>query len=75
MIIGTIQDVDENSSTWINGAAMLQFSNVNDALYWAQEQSKGRNTGSQPSGPCLCTVINTNTESVRWWWNGTEQTG
>jgi len=78
MIIGTIIEVAASGSTpgsnTFNGASSQQFYSEADATTWARLQS----------GPldvqgvlirCVCCVTNTDTEVIRWWYNGAEQTG
>ena len=78
MIIGTIIEVAASGSApgsnTYNGASSQQFYSENDAITWARLQS----------GPievlgiairCVCCVTNTDQGIIRWWYNGTEQTG
>jgi len=77
MIIGAITEIGPAANpahTDKNGAAMLHFYTETDAENWALMQS--RNTIVEGYAiACLCTVINTDTNIKRWWYNGTEYTG
>ena len=80
MIIGAIVDVSDTgsgpASNQLNGAALQSFYTMTDALTWARIQSGPFIAGSSSyAARCLCTVINTETEDTRWWYNGVEYTG
>jgi hypothetical protein len=77
MIIGAIIEIgpeNDPGHTDKNGAALIQFYTMLDAVNWAVLQS----TNSPILGEdlsCLCTVIDTEAQTKRWWYNGTEYTG
>ena len=79
MIIGAILEGGDGSGPGTNrqnGFAMLMFYTMNDAITWAELQSGlvvFDTTGAQIY--TLCSVINTETNVKRWWYNGTEYTG
>lgn len=77
MIIGTIKDVTSTTSPYgsANGSAMLHFYTLSDAISWAEIQSQNTPVSGIADFACVCTVINTDDGSVRWWWNGSEYTG
>jgi len=80
MIIGAILETSWSStgaqSQVQNGASILHFYNMQDAETWARIQSEYVAYGTNPEGILtLCTVINTDTELKRWWFNGIEYTG
>tara|TARA_B100000780_G_scaffold125162_1_gene87804 strand:- start:877 stop:1119 length:243 start_codon:yes stop_codon:yes gene_type:complete len=80
MIIGAIIEVDTTGGAGadarLNGAAMMQFFTLKDAVVWAKLQSEAVTTVSGYNAvSCVTTVINSDTEQKRWWFNGTEYTG
>jgi hypothetical protein len=77
MIIGAILETGDNQgagSSRQNGAAMVVFYTMNDAIVWAQTQSVGTPFETN-TVYALCSVVNTDTGVKRWWYNGTEYTG
>lgn len=77
MIIGAILDVSENNdpgSTQFNGASLIHFYTLNDAVTWAELQSATMLTETK-NIRTVCSVINTDDSTRRWWWRGTEYTG
>ena len=79
MIIGAITEVTESGSGFAeryhNGAAMVMFYTNEEAESWAVLQSANNIYGSDSRSIfCLCTVINTETDTKRWWFDGTEYT-
>lgn len=78
MIIGTILDDGAGGtgpgSTQFDGYAMMQFQTVKDAESWALIQSNLLTVGGYTQA-LLCSVINTDVNSIRWWYNGVEYTG
>lgn len=78
MIVGSIIEVAASSSapgaSTYNGASSLQFYSENDAITWARLQSGAiyvQGVGIR----CVCCVVNTSTEVIRTFYNGTEVTG
>jgi len=53
---------------------MIHFYAMADAVAWAESQSQYVSVESA-NVRTLCTVINTDTGTKRWWFNGTEYTG
>ena len=80
MIIGAILEMSYNAggtdSNGMNGSALIQFYTMEQAENWALSQSELVQYGTS-STPLytLCTIINTNTNVKRWWYNGIEYTG
>ena len=78
MIIGTIIEVAASGvapgSNSFNGASSQQFYSENAAIIWARLQS-GPIEVLGVSIRCVCCVTNTDTDTIRWWYNGQEQTG
>jgi hypothetical protein len=80
MIIGAILDVGQSGTgpgaSVVNGAALVTFYTMADAVIWAQLQSENFQSGTNPNNLIPTTsVINTDTGERRWWFNGTEYTG
>jgi hypothetical protein len=77
MIIGSIKDVTSLTAPYgsANGAALLHFYTMSDAITWAELQSQNTAVSGIADFAAVCTVINTDNGSQRWWWNGTEYTG
>jgi hypothetical protein len=80
MIIGAIIETTwtpsgaQTSSS--NGASMMNFYTIDDAIQWAEIQSEVVYFGTNPEPIiALCTVIDTDTGVKRWWFNGVEYTG
>ena len=75
MIIGTLLEPAYNQGgNLMNGATAVVFYTMNDAITWARLQSQGQ----EASGITIrawISVVNTETEVVRWWYNGIEYTG
>jgi hypothetical protein len=77
MIVGSIIEVSDAgnpASGSRNGAALITFYTMNEAITWAEIQSQNKPIDAFNT-VCLCTVINTSTSIARWWMNGTEYTG
>jgi hypothetical protein len=80
MIVGSITEMTDSGSgapeRYHNGAAIVIFYTMADAEVWALLQSSNTTYGSPNQYlRCLCTIINTETSTKRWWFNGTEYTG
>ena len=80
MIIGSIIDVDWSNtgsqSSGTNGATSVVFYTEHDAITWARIQSQQVIYGTDSySTSCLIVVVNTDDETRRWWYQGTEYTG
>jgi hypothetical protein len=79
MIIGSILEtsIDNAAQTsGMNGNSLLLFNTTNDAVEWAIAQSQRIVYGSTGQViNALTMVINTKTNSRRWWFGGTEYTG
>lgn len=77
MIIGAIKDstnlLSPHGSS--NGAALMHFYSMADAIAWAILQSSNTPVSGIADFAAVCTVINTETNEQRWFWNGTEYTG
>jgi hypothetical protein len=78
MIIGTIIEVAASASApgaaTYNGASSQHFYSEADAVTWARLQS-GPIYVEGVGIRCVCCVTNTDSEVIRWWYNGTERTG
>lgn len=80
MIIGAILETAPGGSgsqtANLNGAAMVHFYSMQDAIEWARVQSEEVIYGSSDIAVrTLCTVVNTKTGQRRWWYSGIEYTG
>ena len=80
MIIGAILETSWSAtgaqSQVQNGAALMHFYSMSDAEAWARLQSELVTYGTNPEGVyTVCTILNTDTEQKRWWFNGIEYTG
>ena len=79
MIIGAILESGDgqgSGSNRQNGAALVVFYTMADAVSWAELQSTLVLYDTAPSAIyTLCSVINTDTNVKRWWYAGTEYTG
>jgi hypothetical protein len=76
MIIGSIVN-GGNASPGGNGNdgySTIMFYTMSDAVTWATLQSSTVSVEGTDLN-LLCTVINTETNVHRWWYNGTEYTG
>jgi hypothetical protein len=80
MIIGAILETSSSpqggGGSGHNGAALMHFYSMADAIAWAEIQS-GRvvfGTGNAVVY-AVCTVTNTDSGEFRWWYDGTEYTG
>ena len=78
MIIGAILDDGDDGgtpgNTSFDGYTSVVFYTMEDAENWAVLQS-GSVTVSSYTQYYLVSVINTSTNSKRWWYAGTEHTG
>lgn len=79
MIIGAITEVtnqpDGAVNRELNGASLISFYTMAQAITWARLQSELTVSGSVSNETyCLTTVINTNTGVKRWWFSGVEYT-
>jgi phenylacetate-coenzyme A ligase PaaK-like adenylate-forming protein len=80
MIVGAILETANNAagspSSGQNGAALITFYTWNDAINWATLQSEQitYGTGNSPIFT-LCSITNTETSELRWWYAGIEYTG
>lgn len=80
MIIGAITEVTNQPTGVVNrelnGASLISFYTMEQAIMWARLQSEQTISGTAGNETyCLTTIINTNTEVKRWWFNGVEYTG
>ena len=80
MIIGSILETSVNTgasqTATLNGCAMIIFYTMSDAVSWAELQSARVIYGTDPSSLyTLCSVINTDSDTKRWWYGGVEYTG
>lgn len=82
MIIGSIIDVSQQASgvgtNSTNGASLQHFYTMEEAVIWAEMQSERLQFTVSGNDSYLFTatvVINTETNTRRWWFDGTEYTG
>ena len=78
MIIGTILNANASPSNpgevLRDGFTSITFYTITDAVIWAELQSQNFQVASLAQY-CLCSVINTDDSTRRWWYAGTEYTG
>jgi hypothetical protein len=75
MIIATLLEPALNqTANAFNGATAVVFYTMNDAIIWARLQSAEQIAGGSTIRAWV-SVVNTDTEVVRWWYNGVEHTG
>lgn len=75
MIIATLLEPALNqTSNAYNGATAVIFYTMDDAITWARIQSMGQEAAGNTIRSWI-SVVNTDTEVVRWWYNGVEYTG
>lgn len=78
MIVGAIIETTDSTGVperYHNGAALVTFYTMSDAIAWARIQSvQVTFDSSNHRTITLCTVVNTDTNQRRWWFNGIEYT-
>lgn len=76
MIVATLLETFINGglSSGLNGQTAVIFYTESDAVTWAEKITATFVSGGV-NYQGLCMVVNTDTNTRRWWENGTERTG